>query len=429
MSIKSLCESKGFSYEVVARDIGVDPMLIDRIDKGFQPLSIMTARKIAGYIGTDVPSVLAEAPSWTDSTNPISEKPVVLPSLRNPLTAVKYQEQQVALDTGALPTPQPPATMLVVARNTGAGDTQIFRVDRTTGAKSGMITVAGVNEFRGFGFVNDYVWAADRTVGSRKPRSFYPFNVPISANIVGSSFTDPVAVESVDATRHVYVADAVRIMRVNQATGTFPVSAQIPGYEPIAMVQYGQYLITLWPKTAGATDAYVSIFDADLNTITSDVFAIPGAKDIGVGGGSIWVVGGVGATAGVWKISMDLHTVTQLYGSPIVQEPTGVLWYAGKIYVCDVTATEHVFMQFDEISLIASQTYLGRGPFSRPKADPPYVWVADPNTPLNAPLRKFSPAGLVEVLTVPLYETHPITTSGATAWAVIPFGAVGPSPV
>jgi hypothetical protein len=126
---------------------------------------------------------------------------------------------------------------------------------------------------------------------------------------------------------------------------------------------------------------------------------------------------------------MDLHTVTKLYGSPIVQEPTGVLWYAGKIYVCDVTATEHVFMQFDEISLIASQTYLGRGPFSRPKADPPYVWVADPNNGLNAPLRKFSPAGLVEVLTLPLYETHPITTSGATAWAVIPFGAVGPSPI
>lgn len=401
-TLTMLCASKGLTLAAVALAIGVDPVLLVRVEAARQPLSYALASAIAQLLGVDLGEVLGAA--WlvtASSANAAVHRPLPPDPDRGEdytFHAVAPTAVQGVVATGPRPS-------VWIAGDDFAGNPIVRRLHRHSGVVDAEIAL--VSTLTPYELVEraGEIWTFGTAASGG---DFYAARIDVGSAVLeteatAASYVEPTycVLEPASSTLWVTNAGDPTLLKVDPALATATASVTITdgvhNFTPQDLVAVGEQLYVVGQRAAPEG----RVFQVD--PTTAAVVAVSTGADLGLARGiafdgddTLFVTNAAGL---LFAVSLTTLVATQVTLSAAMTDPEQVSFAFGYVWISDTTggAAPRLNKVTPAGDVELRSVFTGPGRFGPTASDGVFLWGLNP---AESMVRKFNPTDLSAVLTL-----------------------------
>ena len=401
-SIAQLAALQGVDITIAATSVGLDPILIERVDNGRQGFPKSYARNLAAALGVDEPTLLAAARTvLDDSAYPQSMASVaVAPKPPDAILGETFPTCLTNVTRNQSTTMAPALTVWLVGQDVGdVGSRGAFgRINRNTG-----VPLAPIPTSHGVQMPMTLTRGIDAlyTVGMRTEHglptvaavSIYGGAILYEQSVAPAGAAQPCMVTYAPATNELWVSVPLDelVYVLDAVTGgviySFALTYLGDDYEPCGMVAANGKMYVTGARDLGGGSWEGHLFEFNQATYViervSSGASLSSCVDVAFDGvDTIYVVSSAVAGGGVYRVPLVdfVGSAISLSSQELLYDPKWVICAFGNVFISE--ADDLSVPKLVKVTPSGSAEFLafgGSGYLGKPGFDSLLLWVPNPN--------------------------------------------------
>ena len=405
-TLATLCVRLGTTRGALAVAVGVDPVLLERVDAHRQPLALKLAMVMAQRLGVGVGEVLGAAALVTNES---THQGVYQPLPPDADRGEDYTWHAVAPTVVPGVTPVAPRPSVWVVGDDGSGAPIASRIHRHSGGIDATVALTNPVSPVELALLNEKLWTVGSTASGGQ---FYSARLDLATaalevEVASGALNAPGYLLAEPTTQTIWAANSgsTQLVKLDPLSGaslaTVTVTNGVNAFVPQELIAADGVIYVLGQR-GGGLEGRVFEIDPSAATVvrTSTGANLRTARGItSDGAGTLYVVGGT-SPGYLCAVSTTTFAAVSVALSSSPSDPEQVLFAFDHVWISDGQLpgpVPQLLKVATDGTVTASATYSGSARLGHLASDGVFLWVSNPS---EGHVRKLNPNDLTAVLDV-----------------------------